>query len=66
MSQPEGRGGAWTEKRNTREPKGRGTAWTLFVPTDPPQGRRRSDEGRRRLESVPEASGGNTASRRQR
>jgi hypothetical protein len=36
------------------EPKGRGAAWTLFVPPDPPQ--ERSDEGRRRLESAPEAS----------
>ena len=32
-----------------REPKGRGAAWT--------EERRRSDEGRRHLESAPEASG---------
>jgi radical SAM-linked protein len=37
------------------EPEGRGGAWTVFVPTDPPQGRRRSDEGRRRPEGAPEA-----------
>jgi len=43
------------------EPKGRGADWTAFVPADPPQGRRRSDEGRRRLESGPEASWENTA-----
>jgi EmrB/QacA subfamily drug resistance transporter len=43
-----------------REPKGRGADWTALVPSDPPQGRRRSDEGRRRLEGGPEASGGNT------
>ena len=50
MSRPEGRGGAWIEKECTREPKGRGGAWT--------EERRRSDEGRRRLESGPEASDG--------
>ena len=47
------------------EPKGRGPAWTPLVPPDPPQGRRRSDEGppsqaarpaRRGLKSAPEAS----------
>src|SRR5271165_4195912 len=38
------------------EPEGRGGAWTVVVPTDPPQGRRRSDEGRRRPEGAPEAS----------
>ena len=56
MSRPEGRGGAWIEKECTREPKGRGGAWT--------EERRRSDEGRRRLESAPEASGENRAPRR--
>ena len=38
------------------EPEGRGGAWTVFVPTDPPQVRPRSDEGRRRPEGAPEAS----------
>jgi putative ABC transport system permease protein len=33
------------------EPKGRGAAWTVFFPPDPPQGRRRSDEGRRYLKA---------------
>ena len=42
---------------HAREPQGRGAAWTLFVPSDPPRGRGTSDEGRRRLESAPEASG---------
>ena len=55
MSEPKGRGAARTE--DLSEPKGRGAAWTAFVPPDPPQGRRRSDEGRRRLKSAPEASG---------
>jgi hypothetical protein len=40
------------------EPKGRGDAWTEFVPPNPPQARRRSDEGRQHLKSAPEASGG--------
>jgi hypothetical protein len=47
MSEPKGRGAAWTE--DLSEPKGRGAAWT--------EERRRSDKGRRRLESAPEASG---------
>ncbi len=46
MSVPEGRGAAWTEEQ--REPEGRGAAWT--------EERRRSDEGRRRLKSAPQAS----------
>jgi hypothetical protein len=37
------------------QPKGRGAAWTPLYPPNPPQ--ERSDEGRRRLESAPEASG---------
>jgi len=28
MSEPEGRGTAWTEEQNMSEPEGRGTAWT--------------------------------------
>jgi hydrogenase expression/formation protein HypC len=47
MSELEGRGAAWTE--DPSEPKGRAAAWT--------KERRRSDEGRQRLESAPEASG---------
>ena len=43
MSEPKGRGAALSE------PEGRGAAWT--------EERRRSDEGRRRLKSAPEASG---------
>ena len=46
MSDPKWRGPAWT---TPREPKGRGATWT--------EERRRSDEGRGRLESGPEASG---------
>jgi hypothetical protein len=41
MSEPEGRGGAWTEEQRTSEPKGRGVAWT--------EERGTSDEGRRRV-----------------
>jgi hypothetical protein len=47
MSEPKGRGAAWTE--DLSEPKGRGAAWT--------EERRRSDKGRRRPKSAPEASG---------
>jgi hypothetical protein len=47
LSEPKGRGAAWTE--DLSEPKGRGAAWT--------EERRRSDKGRRRLKSAPEASG---------
>jgi hypothetical protein len=42
------------------EPKGRGTAWTAPASRRaavPPGPRSESDEGRRRLESAPEASG---------
>src|SRR5271166_1784388 len=46
MSDPKWRGTAWT---TPREPKGRGATWT--------EERRRSDEGRGRLEGGPEASG---------
>jgi transcriptional regulator with XRE-family HTH domain len=46
MSDPKWRGPAWTPPR---EPKGRGATWT--------EERRRSDEGRGRLEGGPEASG---------
>ena len=46
MSDPKWRGPAWT---TPREPTGRGATWT--------EERRRSDEGRGRLESGPEASG---------
>ena len=46
MSDPKWRGPAWT---TPREPKGRGATWT--------EERRRSDEGRGRLEGGPEASG---------
>jgi hypothetical protein len=42
MSEPEGRGGAWTDA-----PEGRGAAWT--------EERGTSDEGRRHLKSAPEA-----------
>ncbi|HEX9540590.1 MAG TPA: hypothetical protein VGA04_20695 [Streptosporangiaceae bacterium] len=42
MSEPKGRGAAWTDA-----PKGRGAAWT--------EERGTSDEGRRRLKSAPEA-----------
>jgi oligopeptide/dipeptide ABC transporter ATP-binding protein len=38
------------------EPKGRGAAWTPPVPSGPPQARRRSDEGRQRVRSGPAAS----------
>jgi hypothetical protein len=48
---------AGTKNTPSREPKGRAGHWTVFAPTDPPQRRRRSDEGRSRLESAPEASG---------
>jgi hypothetical protein len=41
MSEPKGRGAAWTE--DLSEPKGRGSAWT--------EERRRSDKGRRRLKA---------------
>jgi|SRR5271166_958555 len=40
-----------------REPKGRSAVWTGLFPPDPPQARGTSDEGRRRRESGPEASG---------
>jgi hypothetical protein len=46
MSEPKGRGAARTA--DLSEPKGRGAART--------EERRRSDEGRRRLKSAPEAS----------
>ncbi len=54
MSEPKGRGSAWTEERPTREPKGRGPAWT--------EERRRSDEGRQDLKGGLEASGASRAS----
>jgi Ni,Fe-hydrogenase III small subunit/ferredoxin len=41
-----------------REPKGRGVTWTPPSPPSPPRERRRSDEGRGRLQGGPEASGG--------
>jgi len=28
MSEPKGRGAAWTEEQNASEPPGRGAAWT--------------------------------------
>ncbi|HEX9537882.1 MAG TPA: hypothetical protein VGA04_06880 [Streptosporangiaceae bacterium] len=40
MSEPEGRGAAWTEERSVSGPPGRGAAWT--------EERGTSDEGRRR------------------
>jgi probable Rubsico expression protein CbbX len=49
MSEPEGRGAAWTEEQSVSEPPGRGAAWT--------EERGTSDEGRRRLKGAPEASG---------
>jgi hypothetical protein len=48
MSEPKGRGTAWTEERRRSEPKGRGAAWT--------EERGTSDEGRLRLKGAPEAS----------
>ena len=61
MSEPQGRGAAWTE--DLSEPKRPGAAWTedLSEPKRPgaawTEERRRSDEGRRRLKSAREASG---------
>ena len=49
MSEPEGRGAAWTEERGVSEPPGRGAAWT--------EERGTSDEGRRRLKAPRRASG---------
>jgi hypothetical protein len=43
MSEPEGRGAAWTEEQSLSEPEGRGAAWT--------EERGTSDEGRRRLQA---------------
>jgi hypothetical protein len=48
MSEPEGRGVAWTEE-HPREPKGRRSVWTEEPGT--------SDEGRRCTPGAPEASG---------
>jgi hypothetical protein len=46
------------------EPKGRGAAWTVFVPPDPPERQRKSDEGKKaqmkrdgEAGGAPEASG---------
>ena len=43
MSEPGGRGAAWTEEQSLSEPEGRGAAWT--------EERGTSDEGRRRLQA---------------
>jgi hypothetical protein len=43
MSEPEGRGVAWTEEQSVSELPGRGAAWTEEQST--------SDEGRRRLKA---------------
>ena len=48
MSEPPGRGAAWTEE-HVSEPPRRGAAWT--------EERRTSDEGRRRLTAPRRASG---------
>src|SRR5713226_3361950 len=57
MSEPEGRGAAWTEEQHMSEPKGRGVAWT--------EERGTSDEGRRRLQAPRRRAGEyGTASRR--
>src|SRR5216684_6081124 len=44
VSEPEGRGAAWTEQRSVSEPEGRGVAWTEERGTSD-EGRRRSEEG---------------------
>jgi len=49
VSEPEGRGVAWTEEQCMSEPEGRGAAWT--------EERGTSDEGRRRLQAPRQASG---------
>jgi PncC family amidohydrolase len=53
MSEPDGRGAAWTEEPSGEQslsgPEGRGAAWT--------EERGTSDEGRQRIKSAPEASG---------
>src|SRR5260370_430129 len=49
MTEPGGRGAAWTEERSLREPDGRGAAWT--------EERGTSDQGRRRLQAPRQASG---------
>jgi hypothetical protein len=49
MSEPKGRGAAWTEEYVTSEPEGRGAAWT--------EERGTSDEGRRRLKAARRRAG---------
>src|SRR5229473_3238150 len=65
VSEPEGRGVAWTEERRVSEPEGRGVAWTEERSLSEPEGRGvawteergTSDEGRRRLTAPRRASG---------
>jgi hypothetical protein len=49
MSEPEGRGAAWTEEQSVSEPEGRGAAWT--------EERGTIDEGKRRPKAPRRASG---------
>ena len=39
MSEPEGRGAAWTEELSVNEPEGRGAAWTEELSVSEPEGR---------------------------
>ena len=59
-SRPGSRSGTCPPPRSPRSHQRAGgarRAWTPFFPSDPPRERRTSDEGRRRHEGAPEASG---------
>jgi hypothetical protein len=47
VSEPEGRGAAWTEERSVSEPEGRGAAWTEERSVSEPEGRSEGGMGRR-------------------
>jgi hypothetical protein len=56
VSEPEGRGAAWTKEQSVSEPQGRGAAWTEERGTSD-EGRRRSEGGMWRWVGPPQASG---------